>query len=141
FALVSRNRDRFEALGCRVAISPPASIDACTHKIRTYDLFRRMRLPTPPTARLTDETIATWDHFPAIVKPNVGSGARGVFRADTPSQLRAGRDTLEDPIVQAFVTGDEYTIDVLCDFAGRLLAAVPRLRIETRGGVCTKART
>ncbi len=138
---VAANRHRFEALGCQVAVAGPEVVAACVSKIDTYEMFRRHGLPTPVTARASDATVQTWDAFPAIVKPNVGSGARGVQRVDTRQQLMVARLLARDPIVQGFVQGDEYTIDVLCDFSGRVLAAVPRLRIETRGGVCTKART
>jgi carbamoyl-phosphate synthase large subunit len=48
---------------------------------------------------------------------------------------------LDDPIVQEFIQGDEYTIDVLVDFLGKVQCAVPRLRIETRAGEVSKAIT
>jgi carbamoyl-phosphate synthase large subunit len=48
---------------------------------------------------------------------------------------------LDDPIVQEFIEGDEYTTDVLVDFHGKVQCAVPRLRIETRAGEVSKAVT
>jgi len=43
-------------------------------------------------------------------------------------------------ILQEYVEGDEYTVDVLCDFNGKLLLAVPRLRIEKGAGEIVKGR-
>ena len=43
--------------------------------------------------------------------------------------------------MQTRLTGREFTVDVLTDQGGRLVGAVPRWRLETRGGISTKGRT
>jgi carbamoyl-phosphate synthase large subunit len=45
------------------------------------------------------------------------------------------------PLVQTRVRGREFTVDLLTDREGRLAAAVPRWRLETRAGISTKGRT
>ena len=39
------------------------------------------------------------------------------------------------------MAGQEYTLDILTDFAGRVRCVVPRLRIETRAGEVSKGMT
>jgi biotin carboxylase len=59
----------------------------------------------------------------------------------------AGADDLrhavgeDEYIAQEVARGQEYTIDVFVDATGRCRCAVPRLRIETRGGEVTKSVT
>ena len=48
---------------------------------------------------------------------------------------------VEDAIVQELITGEEYTIDILVDFQGKVISIVPRLRIETRAGEISKGIT
>jgi carbamoyl-phosphate synthase large subunit len=47
----------------------------------------------------------------------------------------------QDMIVQQFISGIEYTVDVLADFAGQVLAVVPRERLEVRSGEVSKGKT
>ncbi len=46
-----------------------------------------------------------------------------------------------DPLVQEFVEGAEYTVDVLADFSGKPRSVVPRLRMQTRAGEVSKGIT
>jgi carbamoyl-phosphate synthase large subunit len=50
-----------------------------------------------------------------------------------------GRDT--DLIVQEYLPGDEYSVDVLADAVGRVVAAVPRTRTRVDSGVSIAGRT
>ena len=38
-------------------------------------------------------------------------------------------------IIQEFIYGDEYTVDILCDMQGRLLNCIPRKRIKVDSGI------
>jgi carbamoyl-phosphate synthase large subunit len=44
-------------------------------------------------------------------------------------------------VVEAIAYGTEYTVDVLIDRSGRVVCAVPRRRIEVRGGEISKGVT
>ena len=54
--------------------------------------------------------------------------------------LIGGETIVVDSIVQDFVRGEEYTVDVFADFDGRPRCAVPRLRHEVRGGEVSKGQ-
>jgi carbamoyl-phosphate synthase large subunit len=98
------------------------------------------QLPVPRTRLLDEEaTVAEWD-FPVIVKPRRGAGSRGVRIVTSRADLEAlGRDT--DLIVQEYLPGDEYSVDVLADAVGRVVAAVPRTRTRVDSGVSIAGRT
>jgi carbamoyl-phosphate synthase large subunit len=44
-------------------------------------------------------------------------------------------------VIQEFLHGPEFTIDVMCDFDGRPLSIVPRERAVIRAGVMDRGRT
>ena len=45
------------------------------------------------------------------------------------------------PVVQEYLDGPEFTLDLLCDFDGRPLSVVPRERVVIRAGVIDRGRT
>jgi len=46
-----------------------------------------------------------------------------------------------DPVVQSYLNGPEFTIDMCCSFTGEPLSIVPRERVVVRAGVVDRART
>jgi carbamoyl-phosphate synthase large subunit len=78
--------------------------------------------------------------FPLVVKPAGGSASQGVLKVHDVEGLRAA-SRHGDFIVQTLASGREYTIDVLVNRDGKCVCAVPRKRIEVRGGEVTKGVT
>jgi carbamoyl-phosphate synthase large subunit len=104
-------------------------------KYETHRLLERLGLPSPPTV-LPGEPV---DHFPVMIKPRWGSGARSIHRAadQTAADFFAGY--VEEPtMIQWWMDGPEFSIDCLSDLAGRCLNAIPRTMIESRGGESIK---
>ena len=75
-----------------------------------------------------------------IVKPRQGSGSRGVVTVRTAEEL-AALDRSPSLIVQEFLPGEEYSIDVLADAGGHVMASVPRVRARVDSGVSVAGRT
>lgn len=138
----AERRARFEAIGTRVMVSDPETIRICNDKKSTYDWLVRKGFPTVrqiDADRLLADGKAGWE-FPVFVKPRGGSssvGARPVRGAD--ELALAIRDG--EYVAQQIAPGVEYTVDVYVDAAGCCRCAVPRLRMETRGGEVTKGMT
>lgn len=138
----AQHREAFERLGTRVMVSSLETIELVNDKSATH---RWLVANGFPTVRQIDANEllrrpAGWE-FPLFVKPRLGSSsnnARVVRSADDLRVALADEPTL---IVQEIAPGVEYTVDVYVDEAGRCRCAVPRLRIETRGGEVTKAMT
>jgi carbamoyl-phosphate synthase large subunit len=78
--------------------------------------------------------------LPVIVKPRSGSGSRGVRRVDDHDELvRLPRDgTL---LVQEYLPGTEYSLDVLARADGAIVAVVPRSRLKVDSGIAVTGRT
>lgn len=130
---------RFLAAGIRVAVSPARTTSLCNDK---YALCRALAAHGVAAA-------ATWlprdvppeIGFPLFVKPRVGRGGVGAYPIRDRRELGFFVEYVDDAIVQTYLDGPEYTLDVLCDFGGRVLAVVPRERVVIRAGVIDRGRT
>src|SRR6266480_7382523 len=77
-----------------------------------------------------------------LVKARRGYGSRHIYRAHSRPQLeQIVTQTPEETMVQALCTGEEFSIDVVCDLEGRCLNAIPRTMIESKGGESIKGMT
>lgn len=137
--LALRREELKEVAGATLAAPPTATLDIALDK---YALAQSCESKTrvPETALLDAEGSARDWAFPVIVKPRRGAGSRGV-------RIVASRDDLTalgfDPalIIQAFLPGAEYSVDVIADSEGHVVAAVPRTRTRVDSGVSIAGRT
>jgi carbamoyl-phosphate synthase large subunit len=104
-------------------------------KYKAHLLLERHGLPSPPTVLPGEEP----QSYPVIVKPREGSGARSIHPAADRDEMDFFVRYVKEPVmVQRFMGGPEFSIDILCDLDGRCLNAIPRTMIESRGGESIK---
>ena len=133
-------RSRFESLGIAVAISKEETGLICNDKYRTYEFCRTNGIRTPETT-LADQVDVAKVRYPAIVKPRFGRGSVNVFTVNNEDQLRLFLSYVPDAILQEYVGGVEFTVDVLSDFNAQVISVVPRERLVIRAGVSDKGVT
>jgi carbamoyl-phosphate synthase large subunit len=137
----AQSRERFQDDGVRVITNAPEVVAIARDKYRTYEFCRHEGIQVPETY-LPHELPAAGDlAFPLIVKPKDGRGSVGVFKARNPRELDFFLDYVPNPMVQEFLDGAEYTIDILTDFQGAAISVVPKARLETKAGMQVKGRT
>lgn len=86
-----------------------------------------------------DALAADWE-FPVFAKPRQGAGSRGIRLVPDRAALEA-LPVDEGLIVQEFLPGEEYSVDVIADASGHVVAAVPRTRARVDSGVAIAGRT
>ncbi len=69
-----------------------------------------------------------------------GSSSVNAFKIETVGELEFYASRIFDYIIQPFIEGTEYTVDIFCDFEGRPIYITPRERIEVRSGEVIKSR-
>jgi carbamoyl-phosphate synthase large subunit len=118
------------------AFVPDADVCHATYdKYDAHELLLRHGLPSPPTVLPGEEP----ESYPVIVKPREGSGARSIHPAADREETEFFVRYVKEPVmVQRFMGGPEFSIDILCDLDGRCLNAIPRTMIESRGGESIK---
>jgi carbamoyl-phosphate synthase large subunit len=130
---------RFEAAGIKVAVSAPATTSLCDDKYLTCAALRANGV-SAAASWLPSELPAT-PTFPLFVKPRRGRGGIGAYAIRNAKDLEFFLGYVSDPIVQEYLDGPEFTIDMLCDFDGRVLSIVPRRRDVIRAGVIDRGCT
>lgn len=116
-----------------IPVSPEESCNIFFDKRKANDWFIANKFPVP----VADE------RFPLIAKPAKGSAAKGLLRIADKEEYKkfADREDAESYLVQRYVDADEYTVDCYIDQQGKVLATVPRRRVEITGGEVMKALT
>jgi carbamoyl-phosphate synthase large subunit len=131
----ARRKRELEAIGVVVAMSDSDAMQTCENKWEFY-LKTQGVFPLPETGR----DAGTWTRFPCFVKPIFGKGSRGTHRCDAREELEFHTLHARDLLIQEYLPGEEYTVDVLSDLAGAPILAVPRARLETKDGISSKGR-
>ena len=136
---LAKRRDELQAEGTALAAPSLDTLEVCLDKFllaeRCADALR------VPTTRLLDAAgVAEPWVFPVIVKPRRGAGSRGVRLVADRAQLESiARD--DALLIQEHLPGDEFSVDVLADASGHVVAAVPRTRTRVDSGVSIAGRT
>jgi carbamoyl-phosphate synthase large subunit len=139
--VLADHRLEFESIGTCVLISSPEVIRICYDKSKTASFFESIQVNAPKTVN-AQQTLSNPDaYYPLMLKPANGSSSVGVTKINNAEELKFFLKYIPNPIVQEYIIGQEYTVDVLMDFQGKAHAAVPRLRIETRAGEVSKGMT
>jgi len=138
-ALIAGAREQFRDIGTLVASSPASTATLCNDKFETCEHLIASGIAAAKSylPATLPENVA----LPLFIKPRVGRGAVSAFTVRTKDELNFFLGYVKDPIVQEYLEGPEYTIDVLCDFNGRPLSIVPRERAVIRAGVTDRGRT
>lgn len=133
--ILSENRKRFEKMGIKVMISAPDLIRACRDKNMTYNCFTEHGLRAPVTvSRIDDYRYG----FPAFIKPKDGSSSINAFKVENEKELIELSKRIKDYIIQPFIGGQEYTVDIFCNWSGKPIWITPRKRLQVRAGEVLK---
>lgn len=138
--LLSQEKQRIESeAGVKVLISRPEVVSICRDKINTQKFLEDNGFLIPKM--YTKEELDSQNlSFPLFIKPKSGSSSINAFKVNNFEELVTFRRLIKDPIVQDFMEGEEFTVDVFLNFNGELITVVPRLRIATRSGEISKGR-
>jgi carbamoyl-phosphate synthase large subunit len=129
-----------EQLGTLVLLPQAEIVERLGDKYLAYLLFEEHRIDSPPT--WLPNAVPDDAPFPLLVKARHGFGSRHIYRVEDRAQLGFFLGyTPVDSIVQACMSGEEFSVDVFCDLDGRCLNAIPRTMIESKGGESIKGMT
>lgn len=135
---LSRARHMFRAADIRLLIADEATLLTTLDK---WELIQACAFDVPiPKTRLCTERLRWDEPFPCVVKPRVGSGSRGVYVIAEPSALASVPKNGKN-LIQEFLPGEEYSVDLYIGKSGAIHAAVPRLRLKVDAGVVLTSRT
>jgi carbamoyl-phosphate synthase large subunit len=121
-------------------IGSQETVAVCRDKTRTSQFLRRIGLPAIRTLALGD--FRKKPFFPCFVKPVRGSASIGTGVLHSEAELNAHVSTFGDlMLVQEYVPGAEYTLDIFRARDGKVRCVVPRQRLAIRAGEVEKGLT
>jgi len=156
-------RERFAEIGTTVVVSSPEIISRCFDKWETHGFLRARGILTPKTylslAAAQEALEAGELKFPLVLKPRWGSASIGLeFPQDDDelelsfelSQRRLARTALAGVsekdrdraiLIQEFIVGDEYGLDIVNDLSGRYVTTFIKQKLGMRAGETDSAVT
>lgn len=139
--ILSIHKQDFEDIGVTLLVSSTETNQISYDKRSTYKFFKKAGVQTPEIINTKEILADSEAKYPFLLKPADGSSSIGVTKIRNARELEFFKDYVPNAIVQEFVVGEEYTLDILVDFQGQVRCVVPRLRIETRAGEISKGVT
>jgi carbamoyl-phosphate synthase large subunit len=123
----------------KVLISDTKVVQICRDKISTQKFLEDNYFGIP---RMYSENEITNGElqFPLFIKPKSGSSSINTFKVNNSNELNIYMSIVDEPIIQDFMEGEEFTVDVFLDFESNIITIVPRLRIATRSGEISKGK-
>lgn len=159
--ILAAHKDRFASIGTIVVVSDSQVIDACFDKWKTTEFAKSIDIDTPKTFISVNDAASAFEsgflNLPIIIKPRWGSGSIGIeiiydaadllptYRLLEKKVKRSilGKASSEDSpiVIQEFIPGTEYGIDIINDFNGHLASISIKQKLAMRAGETDKAVT
>lgn len=141
--LISKNRKRFEDIGILVAISDYSVLSLCKDKYELYNYLNKEGVPVVKTQLLKDILDDNTKIDEVFVKPRYGAGSVGTMKVKTNMFLKAlYEESGEELIVQPFIQGKEYGVDVYIDFISSDIKAIfCKEKLRMRAGETEKSKS
>lgn len=136
--LLSAHRSSFLEHGIELMVSDQYFINICRDKRKTNQLFQEKDIKVPAAVDRNNLS------FPLFIKPIDGSNSKNIYLIESEKMLSPYLMEREDLMFMEYLPKDkytEYTVDMYYNKEGHLCCAVPRIRIEVRGGEVNKSIT
>ena len=121
-----------------VLLPPLKFIKIHLNKLTSNQFLISKNLPAPKVIRADLGSLK----FPCIVKPIYGRGSRNVFLANNEKEVNAqiivARKKRSEFILQEYITGQEFTVNISADQNGELKAIIP-VKVNLKKGITISA--
>jgi len=142
--ILSKYKDVFKSTGVYMLHSDYNLLDIITDKYNAYKFFKKNDISLPRTKLALDikDIVLENPQNRFILKPRKGRGSTNivVFSNSNNTIIRDLKNP-QNYIIQEYILGLEYTVDVLCDLYGCILNIVPRRRIKVDSGISVIGKT
>lgn len=160
-SVLSSNREQFIELGVRLVLSQHNAIDISADKYKTFKFCVENNIPSPISFLKLDDAIESIKSnkvkYPLIAKPRWGSASFEIHKAINSSELEEVyyrckkniskshlskfKESEDDVIIQEFIDGNEYGVDIFNDMHGNYRGVISKQKISMRAGETDKALT
>lgn len=115
----------------KICLSTTEAIRLCRDKRLSREKFAELGAKVPEAMDPEAKSLK----FPMFLKPAGGSASQGIHKIENKADLERYFPEIDQPMLESYIEGPEYTVDVLCAFdEAKAYYAVPRKRLAVRGG-------
>ena len=143
--ILAQYKNKFIKKGIKLIVSNPRVIDICYDKYTTYKFLKENKFPFPKTfdslGEALEEINAETLKFPLLIKPRKGSASLGIKKVFSKKDLQNKFKKEKYLIIQEFLQGDEYGIDVFSNSNLLPVSIFIKRKIKMRAGETDKAVT
>ncbi|MCK8824338.1 ATP-grasp domain-containing protein [Fuchsiella alkaliacetigena] len=141
--LLAENKDKFRELGVEVLVSNYEAVDISFNKYKTAKFLVENNIPFIKTFKKLDEAITELEsgnlEFPLMVKPAKGSSSVGLNKVANLKELKSVVNNGDNYIIQEFIEGEEYGVDVFIDNTGEVISVFAKKKLSMRAGETDQA--
>jgi len=136
---IAKEIKNFEAIATHVSISNVDSLSKCLDKYALMETCDS-QMPLGRYAIFDEQFDENIWQYPLIIKPRSGAGSRDISLVKNKQAIkRIPRD--KNMLVQEYLPGAEYSVDIYLDKNGHCVSAVPRERMKVDSGIAIVSRT
>lgn len=132
----ARRKNLLLGLGVVFVGSSASVVSLCDEKDQFFSKISTT-FPTPHRIEISNGEPA---QYPCFVKPVNGSGSKNAGLCRSKSDWEYCSVLTEKLLVQEYLPGIEYSVDVLSSLTGSPLIAIPRQRLEIQNGITVKGQ-
>ena len=114
----------------KVMVPDPKVANMCSDKFEFFRFLQEHDLPAITSWTQISDDIT----YPCVLKSKTGAGARKFYIVKDKGELHELIGNIDDPIIQEYIEGTEYSIDYFSDLDGNFISLVPRVRIKVVSG-------
>jgi len=140
FPIFAKFKEELERNNIRTYAVSTEALDICNDKYKVIQAMDNLGAPCPYTWTY-EQALVDKDSlpYPVLMKKIQGSGSRDIQKLDDVRDLEY--HLKPGFVVQEYLDGEEYTVDVISDLAGEVLAISPRIRTKIYGGLSVRGIT
>ena len=143
--ILADNKKKFEKEKIKIIISDPEVIDICYDKYKTYQFLTKNGFKSPKTyisLKKAEEDFKKRNiKLPLLVKPRRGSASIDIVKVNTLKELKNEFSKKKNLIIQEYIDGVEYGIDVFNNEEKTPVTVFAKKKIKMRAGETDKAMT
>jgi carbamoyl-phosphate synthase large subunit len=154
--VLSNMRNDLMRIGTRLILPGAEAISVCRDKVRMNEWLQSIGFRIIPTyltiQEALDAVLSNQVSFPLIIKPRMGTGSISTYRVDDEDEFRVlyqralketaasavsheiGFSLDEALMIQAFIIGKEYNLNVVNDLNGKYHGSIITEKISARSG-------
>lgn len=124
------------ALSCNVITSPVETCEIARSKLATYRALEGI-IPVP---RIYERSMIAEDMLPLFLKPDVGQGSRGTYKAAALEEIDFYSKQDPSLLLLEYLPGKEFTIDCFNNIEGKLIFCEGRERMRVSNGISVQSQ-